>query len=151
MCVFGFVCLISIVTSSYIALLPEPALPLAEGLLPGSYLPASCAGRGCPLLLQQPQLRWLWHLFLHHCTTGPRPLPQERYCVLTLCPVNDHLSDHIHCLYRVMSIVCVCVCVCVCCVDYDSACGLFADLRRKDPFRLTDLDVFSHILFVMVR
>jgi anaphase-promoting complex subunit 8 len=33
--------------------------------------------------------------------------------------------------------------------DYDSACGLFAELRRKDPFRLTDLDVFSHILFVM--
>ena len=45
-----------------------------------------------------------------------------------------------------MSIVCA-----VCIIDYDSACGLFAELRRKDPFRLTDLDVFSHILFVMVR
>jgi anaphase-promoting complex subunit 8 len=33
--------------------------------------------------------------------------------------------------------------------DYDSACGLFADLRRRDPHRLTDLDTFSHMLFVM--
>ncbi|CAI8009131.1 Cell division cycle protein 23 homolog, partial [Geodia barretti] len=33
--------------------------------------------------------------------------------------------------------------------DYVSACGLFGDLRRNDPQRLTDLDVFSHMLFVM--
>ena len=36
-------------------------------------------------------------------------------------------------------------------VDYDSACGLFAVLRKKDPLRLTDMDIFSHMLFVMVR
>ena len=35
--------------------------------------------------------------------------------------------------------------------DFDSACGLFSDLRKKDPFKLTDLDVFSNVLFVMVR
>ena len=35
--------------------------------------------------------------------------------------------------------------------DFDSACGLFSNLRKKDPFRLTDIDVFSNVLFVMVR
>lgn len=37
------------------------------------------------------------------------------------------------------------------CVDFDSGCALFADLRKKDPFRLTDMDIFSNMLFVMVR
>ena len=54
--------------------------------------------------------------------------------------------------------VCVCdpylpllLCWCVWCIaDYESACVLFGELRRRDPHRLTDLDVFSHMLFVMV-
>ena len=36
-------------------------------------------------------------------------------------------------------------------VDYDTACALFVDLRKKDPLRINDMDVFSHMLFVMVR
>ena len=35
--------------------------------------------------------------------------------------------------------------------DYSSACGMFTEVRKKDPFRLTDMDVFSNMLFVMVR
>jgi hypothetical protein len=33
--------------------------------------------------------------------------------------------------------------------DFDAAEGIFEEIRRIDPFRIDDIDVFSNILFVM--
>ena len=36
------------------------------------------------------------------------------------------------------------------CVDFVEACFLFEGIRKLDPYRVTDLDTFSNILFVLV-